>query len=83
MTNQIHTAIINKEFIDNLKPTNEKIIDKYLKAISKEISNETKLIGINKARQSANIKFGKFWRERLNSKKVYNSVNPFGKISYY
>ncbi len=70
-------------FIDELPNTNEKIILKYLKIISREISKEAKLVGINKARQNANLKYGKFWRERLTIKKIYNSPNPFGKMSYW
>ncbi len=70
-------------FIDELPNTNEKIIDKYLRTISKEIAKEAKVIGIQKARQNANIKYGKFWRERLTMKKIYNSPNPFGKMSYW
>jgi hypothetical protein len=70
-------------FIDELPKTNEKIIDKYLCQISREIGKEAKTIGISKARQNANIKYGKFWRERLNAKKIYNSPNPFGKMSYF
>lgn len=76
--------------IDALPNTDEKIIDKYCKKISKELtalSKEFELIGDkdyhNKARAEINKKYGKFWRERLNIKKIYNSPNPFGKISYY
>jgi hypothetical protein len=74
---------ITEEFIDNLPNTDEKIIDKYTRYISKEIAKEALLIGIQKARQNANKKYGKFWRERLNFKKIYTSSNPFGKMSYY
>ena len=70
-------------FIDGLSNTNEKVIDKYLKTISKEIGKEAKIIGIGKARQNANLKYGKFWRDRLTIKKIYNSPNPFGKMSYW
>lgn len=69
-------------FINELPNTNEKIIDKYLRIISNEITKEAKVIGIQKARQNANIKYGKFWRERLTMKKIYNTPNPFGKMSY-
>lgn len=70
------------EFIDNIPYTNEKVIDKYLRTISKEIGKDAKVLGIQKARQNANIKYGKFWRERLTMKKIYNTKNPFGKMSY-
>jgi len=70
-------------FIDELPMTNEKVIYKYLRQISREIGKEAKVIGITKARQNANVKYGKFWRERLTIKKIYNSPNPFGKMSYF
>jgi hypothetical protein len=70
-------------FIDALPNTDEKIIDKYLRTISKEIAQDAKILGIGNARQNANIKYGKFWRSRLTIKKIYNSPNPFGKMSYY
>ena len=70
-------------FIDSLHNTDEKIIDKYLRTISKEIAQDAKTLGLGKARQKANIKYGKFWRSRLTIKKIYNSPNPFGKMSYY
>jgi len=62
-------------FIDELPKTNEKEIDNFLFQISQEIREQAKLIGITKARQNANIKYGKFWRERLCSKKIYNNHN--------
>jgi hypothetical protein len=70
-------------FIENLPNTNEKIIDKYLRQISREIGKEAKIVGIGKARQNANIKYGKGWRETLTAKKIYNCKNPFGKMSYF
>ena len=70
-------------FIDELPNTAEKIIVKYLRIISKEIGKDAKVIGLQKARQNANIKYGKFWRERLTMKKIYSSPNPFGKMSYW
>jgi len=75
--------LLSSVFIDELPYTNEKIILRYLKIISLEISKEAKLVGIDKARQNANLKYGKFWRERLTIKKIYNSPNPFGKMSYW
>lgn len=69
-------------FIDELPNTNEKIIDKYLRAISKEIGNNAKAVGLQKARENANIKYGKFWRERLTMKKIYSNRSSFGKMSY-
>lgn len=69
-------------FIENLPNTNEKIIDKYLRIISREIDKEAKVIGIGKARQNANIKYGKGWRETLIMKKIYNRKNPFDKMFY-
>lgn len=88
MNNERPAAIVANHllcavFIDELPNTNEKIIDKYLRTISKEIAKEAKVLGIQKARQNANIKYGKFWRERLSNKKIYNSQNPFGKMSYW
>jgi hypothetical protein len=76
-------AVLCAVFIDELPNTNEKVIDKYLRTISKEIAKEAKVLGIQKARQNANIKYGKFWRERLTMKKIYNTPNPFGKMSYW
>lgn len=69
-------------FIENLPNTNEKIIDKYLRIISREIGKEAKIIGIGKARQNANIKYGKGWRETLTMKKIYNHKNSSDKMSY-
>ena len=77
-------------FIDALPHTDEKIIDKYIKQISTELyhlSKEFEAKGdtnyhVN-ARCEINKKYGKFWRERLKMKKIYNSPNPFGKMSYY
>ena len=87
---KIENKVNNSESINNLPNTDEKIINKYIKQIS------TKLYHLSKdfeakgdtnshinARHEINKKYGKFWRERLNSKKIYNSPNPFGKISYY
>ena len=76
-------TILNADFIDSLSNTPEKTINKYLKTISKEISKEAKVLGIDKARQNANVKYGKFWRDRLTIKKIYSSPNPFGKMSYW
>lgn len=77
-------------FIDALPHTDEKIIDKYTKQISTELYNLSKELEANgdtnahvNARCEINKKYGKFWRERLNMKKIYNSKNPFGKMSYY
>lgn len=74
--------MLNKEFIDNLPKTPEKKIDKYIKQISKEIATNAKKIGIQEARKQANLKYGKFWRERLNIKAIFKS-NPFDKMSYF
>lgn len=75
--------MLSKEFIDNLSYTDEKIIDKYIKSISKEIAKNAELYcNIQEARKQANLKYGKQWRERLTMKKIYNT-NPFGKMSYY
>ena len=80
----------NAEDIENLPYTDENIIDKYCKKISKELvvlSKEFEKNGEkdyhNKARCEINKKYGKFWRESLTSKKIYNSPNPFGKMSYF
>jgi hypothetical protein len=77
-------------FIDALPHTDEKIIDKYTKQISTELYNLSKELEANgdtnahvNARCEINKKYGKFWRERLDMKKIYNSKNPFGKMSYY
>lgn len=77
-------------FINELPNTDEKIIDKYTKQISKELYHLSKEFEANgdtnahvNARCEINKKYGKFWRERLNTKKIYNSQNPFGKMSYY
>jgi len=82
--------VLSEEFIDNLPLTNEKIIDKYTKQISTELYHLSKEFEANgdtnahvNARCEINKKYGKFWRERLNLKKIYNSPNPFGKMSYY
>ena len=74
---------ITSEIIDNLEPCDERIVDKYLKQILKEVAAEAKIIGAQKARENANKKYGKGWRERLRIKKIYRKKNPFGKISYY
>jgi hypothetical protein len=81
---------LTEEFIDSLPNTDEKIIDKYTKQISTELyhlSKEFEAKGDKNAHTNArceiNKKYGKFWRERLNFKKIYNSSNPFGKMSYY
>jgi hypothetical protein len=63
---------IDAAFIDNLPNSPEKVIDGYSIAISNEIAAEAKQTGIDKARQNANIKYGKFWRERLAFKKIYS-----------
>lgn len=76
------TLELNEKFINELPKTDEKIIDRYTKYISNQISKDAKLMGIQKARQKANIKFGKFWRERLKSKIIYTG-NPFGQMFYY
>lgn len=77
-------------FIESLPYTYEKIIDKYTKQISTELYHLSKEFEANgdtnahvNARCEINKKYGKFWRERLNMKKIYNSPNPFGKMSYY
>jgi hypothetical protein len=78
------TEILSKEFIDNLLCTDAKIIDGYINVISKEIAEEAKVLGINKARQNANLKYGKFWRERLAIKRINGSEqNNKWKLSYY
>jgi hypothetical protein len=67
---------LNSEFINNLPYTDERIINKYIKLISKElvtISNNLKEKGDknyhNNAREQINKKYGKFWRDNLISKK--------------
>ena len=77
-------------FIDALPYTDEKIINKYTKQISTELYHLSKEFEVNgdtnahiNARYEINKKYGKFWRERLNVKKIYSSKNPFGKMSYY
>lgn len=74
-------------FIDALPHTDEKIIDKYTKQISTELYHLSKELEANgdtnahvNARCEINKKYGKFWRERLNMKKIYSSKNPFGKL---
>ena len=66
-------------FIDTLQYTDEKIIDKYTKQISTELYNLSKELEAKgdtnahvNARCEINKKYGKFWRERLNIKKIYN-----------
>ena len=87
---KIENKVNNSESINNLPNTDEKIIDKYIKQISTELYHLSKDFEAKgdtnahiNARHEINKKYGKFWRERLNSKKIYNSPNPFGKISYY
>ena len=73
---------LNKDFIDNLPNTSESIINEYQKFISNEIKTNSISMGIQKARQEANKKYGKFWRERLNVKKIY-AHNSFGEMGHY
>ena len=86
----ISKPLLCDAFIDALPHTDEKIIDKYTKQISTELyhlSKELEAKGDTNAHVNArceiNKKYGKFWRERLNVKKIYNSKNLFGKMSYY
>jgi len=74
---------LSESFINELPKTNEKTIDKYIWQISNEISKEANVIGIQKARQNANKKYGKFWRERLTSKKIHKGKSRIGHMSYY
>lgn len=73
MTKQYQLIELNESIIDNLPKLNEKIINKYQQQISREIKVESETLGIQKARQNANLKYGKFWRDRLEEKKIYNS----------
>lgn len=73
---------LNEKFISELPHSPEKVIDKYQKIISKEIKNNAEELGIQKARQLANIKYGKWWRTTLELKKIYTK-DPFGRMSYY
>jgi len=82
--------ILSKSFIDELQYTDEKIIDRYSRQISNELRELSKELEANgdknphvNARCEINKKYGKFWRERLTLKKVYNSTNQFGNMSYY
>ena len=86
----ITKSLLCGAFIDALPYTDENIINKYTKQISTELYNLSKEFESNgdtnahvNARCEINKKYGKFWRERLNFKKIYNSPNPFGKMSYY
>ncbi len=75
--------ILTKEFIDNLPNTSESIIIEYQKFISNEIKTNSVTMGIQKARQEANKKYGKHWRERLNIKKIYSHGNSLGELGHY
>lgn len=58
--------------------------EKKIASIRKEIAINIKNgMGVQEARKNANLKYGKGWRERLTVKKIYNSPNPFGKMSYF
>ncbi len=88
--NNFTKSMLCDAFINELPYTNEKIINKYTKQISTELyylSKEFETAGDTNAHVNArceiNKKYGKFWRERLDIKKIYNSPNPFGKMSYY
>lgn len=65
-------AELNSDFIDNLQDTDEKTRLKYIKYISSQIRKEAEIVGIQKARENANKKYGKFWRDRLNEEITYN-----------
>lgn len=74
---------LNSKGIDDMPYKPEKEIDKIIKSISKElkeISNRNKSQGIKdyhgQAQAEINRKYGKFWRERLDMKKIYNE-SPF------
>lgn len=73
---------LSNQFIEDLPHTEEKIIEQYQRQISKEISNNAKEVGIQESRRLANLKYGKFWRERLEFKKIFKG-SPFGKMSYH
>lgn len=62
---------LDQLFIDELPKTHHKIINEYLHIISSEIAKKASIFGIQKAREEANKKYGKFWRERLNNKKSF------------
>lgn len=63
---------LSKEFIDTLEKTSEDTINRYQQIISLEIRINSEKFTITKARQIANLKYGKFWRDRLEDKKIYN-----------
>lgn len=73
---------LNEQFINDLPNTDEKIITKYQKFISNGIARMAKEIGIQKARQQANLKYGKGWRETLEFKKIFDCKNSH-RMSYY
>lgn len=65
---------LTEEFIDNLPFTDEKIINKYIKHISKGIAIKIQNGMLdNTARCEANKLYGKWWRDRLTEKKIYNN----------
>ena len=64
--------------IDELEKDSEFVIDRYIKQISKEVketSDKLKQQGHPnyhiEARHIINLKYGKWWRERLELKKIY------------
>lgn len=80
---------ITSEFIDNLPYTKEKIVDKYIAQITKEIyklAKEFEASGdknpLINARCEINKKYGKYWGERLISKMIYPK-NSFPRMRYF
>lgn len=68
----INLTELNSDFIDNLTGVDECTRLKYIRHISSEIREEAKTVGIQKARENANKKYGKFWRDRLNEELTYD-----------
>ena len=65
---------LTEEFIDNLPYTDEKIIKQYIKHISKNIAIKIQNgMDDSTARCEANKLYGKWWRDRLTSKMIYNN----------
>jgi len=81
--------ILTEEIIDNLPYSKEKVIDKYIAQIGKEVhllSKEFEAKGdkdaLGSARCQINKKYGKWWRDRLVRKKIFHK-NAFDGMLYF
>lgn len=82
-------TILSEQFIDSLPYAKERVINKYIKQIGKEVYELSKKFEANgdtnaliNARCEINKRYGKFWRERLNRKKIFDK-RAFSKVPYY